>query len=99
MSKRTAVWLGLVGLLVLPLGCKPLPRAGASGQAGVLPEEALPSTDVVPLSWGKLVSVTYVPTVDASFLWFQDDAGNVRAVRFNNGTQRMWPQARLVRRQ
>ena len=98
MSQRTAVWLGLVALLIVPLACKPIPRAGTPGQNGELAEEALPSTDVVPLAWGKLISVTYVPTVDASILWFQDDAGDVRAVRFNNSTQRMWPQARLVRR-
>ena len=98
MSHRTAVWLGLVGVLLGPLACKPLPKAGTPGQNGELAEQALPSTDVVPLSWGKLVSVTYVPTVDASFLWFQNDSGEVRAVRFNNSTQRMWAQARVVRR-
>jgi hypothetical protein len=91
-------WLGLVGLLLVPGACKPLEKPGAPGQGGALPEEALRSTDVVPLAWGKLVSVTYVPSVDASFLWFQDDSGAVRAVRFNNTTQRLWPQARLVRR-
>jgi len=58
----------------------------------------LPSTDVVPAAWGKLISVTYVPAVDASLLWFQDDSGTVRTVRFNNSTQRLWPQARVVRR-
>lgn len=98
MSQRTATWLGLVVLLLGPMACKRIDTAGTPGQGGQLPEDALPSTDVVPLAWGKLISVTYVPTVDASFLWFQDDAGDVRAVRFNNSTQRMWPQARLVRR-
>lgn len=98
MFKRTAACFGLVVLLLGPMACRRIQTAGSPGQGGELPEEALPSTDVVPLAWGKLISVTYVPTVDASFLWFQDDAGDVRAVRFNNSTQRMWPQARLVRR-
>ena len=97
MSHATR-WLGLVGLLVVPLACKPLDKPGAAGQGGALSEDALPSTDAVPAAWGKLISVTYVPAVDASLLWFQDDSGTVRTVRFNNSTQRLWPQARVVRR-
>lgn len=98
MPQRTVQWLGLLCLMLIPLACKPIPRSGVPGTPGELAEQALPSTDVVPQAWGNLISVTYVSAVDASFLWFQDDSGNVRAVRFNNTTQRLWPAARLVRR-
>jgi hypothetical protein len=90
--------LSILGLLLIPLGCAPLPQAGPPGEGGAIAVEDLPSTDVVPLSWGSLVSAYPMSGNTSSALWFQDDSGTVRLVGFDHRTQRLWAQAGVLRR-
>ena len=98
MCHRRAKWFGLLGLMLLPLGCKPIVTARTPGEGGELPVVALPSSDMVPHEWGNLISVTFSDTEDRSLLWFQDDSGNVRIVRYSARNERLGLDARLIRR-
>jgi hypothetical protein len=98
VCRRRARWFGLLGLALIPLGCKPIGTASTPGQGGELPFEALPSTDVVPREWGSLISATFSPIEDRTLLWFQDDSGNVRVLRYSARAERLGNNARLIRR-
>ncbi len=97
MLRRTAKWLGTVGLILVALSCTSLPQAGGAVGEEVATTQALPGADVVPLEWGRLVSVT-VTLRAPSLLWFQDDSGSVRIVSFDHSTRQLQPQATLIRR-
>lgn len=97
MSRRTLEWLGLVSLMLAPLACRPLPPTGAPGEGNQVSLQPLPSSDMVPAEWGRLVAVT-TGAQSAPILWFQDDSANVRVVSFDLNTRRLWPQAGLIRR-
>jgi hypothetical protein len=94
---RTAKWLGTVGLILVALSCKSLPQADGAVGEEVATTQAIPGADVVPLEWGRLVSVTVAPRA-LSFLWFQDDSGSVRIVKFDHSTKQLQQQATLIRR-
>lgn len=99
MLRKTATWLGTVGLLGGLLSCTALPQTGGPDREGAIDTQPLPSSDVVPLEWGPLVSVTEAPKMaTSSLLWFQDESGSVRIVGFNHATRELWPSARLIRR-
>jgi len=88
----------MLGPVFLGISCTALPSPGAPGEGGTITLQDLPSTDVVPLEWGALVSTSPVPGTNASALWFQDDSGTVRMVGFDHQTQRLWAQAGVLRR-
>lgn len=98
MSNRAGRWLGILGLMLMPLSCTALPEAGTPGEGGAVAVQDLPGTDVVPLEWGSLVAVTTMPEAAVSTLWFQDDAGTVRRVGFDHRSQKLWPRVQLFRR-
>jgi len=86
--------------MLTPLACARLPQAGTPGQEGQPAVEDLPSLDVIPRDWGRLVSVTQDPSVVNGFrLWFESDSGVVRVLGFNNTTNQLWPSALVIRRQ
>ena len=97
MSHRAGRWLGILGLTLMPLSCTALPETREPGE-GALAVEALPRTDAVPLEWGSLIAVNPWPEASESALWFQDDSGTVRLVRFDHQTRKLRPRAQLIRR-
>lgn len=97
MSFRVGRWLGTLGLFLILLSCTALPETGVP-DGEMVGIEALPSTDMVPLEWGSLVSVTPTGWQGTSVLWFQDDAGNIRAVTFDPTVDQLRPEAYVIRR-
>jgi hypothetical protein len=83
---------------ILALSCARLDRGAAAGEGAELEPQTLPSTDMVPLEWGNLVSVTSAATGDARLLWFQDEAGTIRVVAYKSLPPQLWPTARVIRR-
>jgi len=54
----------------------------------------------IPTGWGKLISVTSLVDYPRSFqLWFQDDAGKVRLVRYDYPTHEVGPEVVTIPRQ
>jgi hypothetical protein len=98
VSRRAGSWLGILVLTLGTLSCNALPRPGVPGESGTPPVEDLPSTDIVPLDWGALVSATPIPETAATALWFQDDSGTVRAVGFDHQRKKLWEGAVVIRR-
>ena len=97
MSRRATKWLGLVSLVLASLACRPLSPAVEGNQAASQP---LPSADMVPAEWGRLVAVSEAAqSPNASLLWFQDDSGNVRMVGFDRTRQQLLAQSVIIRRQ
>ena len=97
MSFREGKWLGILGLMLIPLSCTPLPETIVpEGETVVILD--LPSTGAVPLEWGSLVSVTVAPWDGWSLLWLQDDSGTIRMVAFDHSAQQLRPEAVLIRR-
>ena len=97
MSSRATRCLGTCILLLTPLSCRSLPQTAPPSEGGPAAEEALPSTDAVPIEWGDLAAVSYAEP-NMSLLWFQDDSGVVRVAAFSNTYRRFWPNARVIRR-
>jgi hypothetical protein len=88
----------LLVFLIPAMSCARLPDVGSPGEGGQLPEQELPTTDLVPLEWGRLVTVTPVADGGASRLWFQDDSGQIRRVVLDENTLRLWPNATVIPR-
>ena len=97
MSFREGKWLGVLGLMLISLSCTALPETGVPG-GEVVGVQDLPSTDMVPLEWGSLVSVTPTEWRGNSILWFQDDSGTIRFVVFDPTANQLHPQASIIRR-
>ncbi len=99
MSHRARMMLVVLLPAALALSCTSLQQSGTPGEGGELTVEALPSSDSVPLEWGRLVTVTNAPAVEgATLLWYQDEAGTVRVVGYNHFTQQLWSYARVIAR-
>ena len=97
MFYRLGVCLGMVALLLFSVSCKRLGEPGPAEQK--LISERLPQPDSIPAKWGKLVSVSSVPSVpDWVQLWFQDDTGNVRFIGFNIRNYYLSGKIYLIRR-
>ena len=94
MLRRISFRLGVVGILLIPLSCTPVPGVGDGEAAAALD---LPSSDEVPQEWGSLVAVSPGPG-GISLMWFEDDSGAIRIVIYDFNRQRLWEQAVLVRR-
>lgn len=98
MSVRARICLIAVGLILLHLSCARLQEELPTGEGDIVLEE-LPHTDSIPLSWGKLISVSSALNIPNWVqLWFQDEEGNVRMVPYSVRENRLATQARLIRR-
>ena len=98
MSSRVGKWLGILGLMLIPLSCTALPDARPPVEGEVVGVQDLASTGAVPLEWGSLVSVTQAGVGATARLWFQDDSGTVRMVAFSPLTMRIQPRATVISR-
>ena len=87
----------IVGILVLlVVSCARLPSA--SPEEGGLATETLSDKGSIPAEWGSLVSVYDNPVKQTTWLWFEDEEGNVRAVLYHRRSEELYSTVRLIRR-
>ncbi len=92
-------YLVFPGLVALSVSCTKLPREGASEAAGGLAVESLEDEVSVPSEWGNLIDVIQHPSLEQiTWLWFQDDEGTIRVVRYNTRTTRLSTEAQVIHR-
>ena len=86
----------LVGIVVALSGCRKLGPPETRSQVAVV--EELPSGDVVPADWGRLVGVSSIPDyTDLVQLWFEDGGGVIRIVVFRVATGELLSARRISR--
>lgn len=89
MSRRMGVAVLLVALTAVLPSCQELPQMPALGE-GELDIDPVPQPNAVPAEWGRLVAVTNDPQFGHLFqLWFEDEAGTLRMVTYNDRWQRL----------
>jgi len=99
MLKRARTLLLVLSSAGIAISCTRLQQDVIPGEGGTLNLDTLPSTNTVPLSWGRLVSVTNSPgNTEASLLWFEDEAGRVHMVGYDHPTRKLWTPARVITR-
>jgi hypothetical protein len=84
----------VVMLTLVSLSCARLPGPIESDELA----EAVPGVKPVPAAWGNLISVTDkgAPLFQ---LWFQDDQGTIRMVRYDIRNRNLLPEAEMIPRQ
>ncbi len=99
MGCRSWKHLMLLPVVVLSVSCERLPDSAAVvvEEPGMIPVEMLEDQQSVPTEWGKLVAVS-TGTGPTTRLWFQDEEGTIRRVRFNNRTRRLERIVRVIQR-
>jgi hypothetical protein len=85
-------------LVLIAVSCTRLPWAGTPGEGGSLEVVELPSTASVPMELGRLISVTASADRVSFRLWFQNEAGTVHIVGYDEQVRRLWPNARVIHR-
>lgn len=82
MFSRKVVLLGLLIIVLLPLSCAELDST-VDIRTENLVEEKLPENGSIPMKYGNLVSVSSVAKYpDFLQLWFQNENGDLRMVRY-----------------
>ena len=92
MIRSAGKYVFLLVLLVPIVSCTRLPEGGP------LAVQQLPSTDSVPLEWGRLVAVSPRTLGATSQLWFEDDSGQIRLVVYDEGTRQLSTHATIIPR-
>ncbi len=96
MFGRLRKYLVFLGLVALSVSCRRLDQAVPSGGA---PVESLADAVSVPSEWGNLIDVMQHPArAQIAWLWFQDDEGTIRVVRYNARTTRLSTEATVIHR-
>lgn len=96
MLSRIGIFLILMTIVLLTLSCA---KVGSVSGEGDLVSEALPNVDSIPSKYGNLVSVSSVTEYpDWVQLWFQDENGNIRMVRYSVRENRFAKDCKLVTR-
>ncbi len=98
MRRRPWIKLVLLPVVLLSFSCARLPESARSLQPGMLPVEMLDDEQSVPTEFGQLVAVSESPSGRNTRLWFQDEEGTIRRVRFNNRTRRLERIVRVIQR-
>ncbi len=98
MLSRIGIFLIIVILIFLSLSCAKIDQPAAPSE-GNLVFKALPSPDSIPLEYGNLISVSSA----AGFphwvqLWFQDENGILRMVRYSIYENRLAKNFHLIPR-
>jgi hypothetical protein len=98
MSSRKTIFLSLIMVALLPLSCTKLDKMMEEGTE-TLVEEKLPEDGSIPSEYGNLVSVSSVVAFpDFMQLWFQDEKGDLRMVRYSISANRFVKVSHVVRR-
>lgn len=91
--------LVIVCLIFLSVSCEKIAekQVWMEGDIGF---EKLPRTDLIPLDWGDLVSVSSA-NGEAGWvqLWFQNEKGDIHMAVYNTRKMRLYPNARVFRRE
>ncbi len=93
MLRRTGKSIAVLMLILVPMSCARLPGPIESDEL-----EVLPGVKPVPAAWGNLISVTDKGEFRFQ-LWFQDDQGAVRMVRYDFRNRSLVPEVVLIPRQ
>jgi hypothetical protein len=97
MLLRAITFLATMVLATVCVTCTPLPETAAPSE-GDLTVERLVQPDAIPAEWGNLISANQTAGNRYTWLWFQDEQGNLRLVVFNNRVGRLQRDAVLIRR-
>ena len=95
MLRQTGNSIAVLLLILVSLSCARLPETGPIESDEVV---VVPSVKPVPAAWGNLISVTDKSTFQFQ-LWFQDDQGTVRMVRYDVRNRSLLPEAEMIPRQ
>ena len=96
MFGRLPKYVVFLGLVAISVSCKRLDQEAPPGGA---PVESLADAVSVPSEWGNLIDVVQHPTMtQITWLWFQDDEGTIRVVRYNTRTTRLSTDATVIHR-
>ncbi len=96
MFGRMPKYLVFLGLVAISVSCRRLDQEAPPGGAQV---EALADAVSVPSEWGNLIDVVQHPTLtQTTWLWFQDDDGTIRVLRYNTLTSRLSTEAIVIHR-
>ena len=93
MLRQTSKLIAVLMLILVPLACARLPGPIESDELAVAP-----GVKPVPAAWGNLISVTDKGEFWYQ-LWFQDDQGAVRMVRYDRRNRSLLPEVELIPRQ
>ena len=92
MFRQTGKSIAVLMLILVPLACARLPGPIESDELKVVP-----GVQPVPAAWGNLISVT--DNGEFRFqLWFQDEQGTVRMVRYDRRNRSLLPEVELFPR-
>ncbi len=96
MFGRLRKCLVFLGLVAISVSCRSLDQEAPPGGA---PVESLADAVSVPSEWGNLIDVIQHPSREQiTFLWFQDDEGTIRIVRYNSRTKQFLTDATVIHR-
>ncbi|MBD3867560.1 MAG: hypothetical protein IFK94_05495 [Acidobacteria bacterium] len=97
--KRSMVFLAVVALMAALAGCAPLPGSNLDETDSLLVLQ-LPDTRTIPAEWGSLAAVSNSSKFPDVFqLWFENEAGEIYLVVFDNKTRSLLTSSRAIARQ
>ena len=95
MFRQRVKSIAVLLLVLVPMSCARLPDTGPTESDELIEVAGLKP---VPAAWGNLISVTDKGA--SSFqLWFQDDQGTIRMVRYDVRNWSLLPKVELIPRQ
>lgn len=98
MTQQIKVCLLVICLALLQFSCTKLPEEREWNVGDVIIEE-LPYSDSIPSAWGDLISVSNAMGELARVqLWFQNENGEIRMLRYDILQNHLYKQVRLFQR-
>ena len=98
MVRRSEKVILLVLIAMLACACAELPDRGGD-EAAMLPKVNIGADLTVSGEWGNLVAVSNSTSFPDLFqLWFQDEAGNIHMVVYDDETRSMKSMSVLIQR-
>jgi len=93
-----APWLPALLFAAMLASCAPVPSARFD-VSEELPAVELPDDRSIPAEWGNLVAVSNSPKFPEVFqLWFQNEAGEIHLVVFDNRSRSLVNTGRVIAR-
>ena len=96
--KRVGITLTMLLLLAVLCSCAPLPGSDVD-ESVTLPMIQLDDTYTIPAEWGSLAAVSNSSKFPDVFqLWFENEAGEIHLVVFNNESRALLTTSRVIAR-